>query len=95
MAKAGQLAPSLTDLGMVLTGKLLQTSGTAPRAGMRDNLDSSARAGETRSNQPGVKARETSLFMQAQMNPLAALVLGGSILALTVLLNGAVSKKAR
>jgi len=92
VAKAGQLAPSLADLGMALTGRLLQTSNTAPREGMRDNLNSSARAGETRSNQPGVKARETSLLMQAQMNPITALAIGGSLLTLALLISGS-SKK--
>jgi len=92
VAKTAQLAPSLADLGMALTGRLLQTSGTAPREGMRDNLNSSARAGETRSNQPGVKARETSLFMQAQMNPMASLAIGGSILTLALLISGSRKK---
>jgi len=88
VAKAGQLAPTLSDLGMVAFGRMLQTSDTAPRAGMRDNLESSARAGETRSNQPGVKARETSLFMKAQMHPVATLAMSGGILAFGILLNG-------
>jgi len=95
VAKAGQLAPSLADLGMALMGKLLQTSDTPPRPGMRDNLNLSARGGETRSNQPGVKARESSLFMQAQMNPAIAFAVGGSVLALTLLLNRSGPRKAR
>jgi hypothetical protein len=92
VAKVGQLSPTLTDLGMAAFGRKMQTSDTAPREGMRDNLSSSARAGETRSNQPGTKARETSLFMKAQMHPLASLAVGTGVLALAHLINGAGSK---
>jgi len=56
---------------------------------MRDNLDSSGRAGETRSNQPGLKARETSLFMKAQMNPMSSIAIGGSIVTFALLINRA------
>ncbi len=94
VVKAGQLAPTLTDLGMAALGRMMQTSDTAPRAGMRDNLTSSARAGEMRSNQQRTKARELSLFMQAQMNPVATFAIGASLLALTLLLNEARTKRA-
>ncbi len=83
-AKAGRVAPRLTDLGMQLLGRMLQTSEQPPRPGMRDNLETSARAGETRSNQPGPRARETSLMMQAQMHPGAALGIAGATLAVAV-----------
>ncbi len=87
-AKAGQLAPTLTDIGMELMGKMLQTSDTPPRPGMRDNLHDSARAGETRSNQPGPRAREDSLFMRAQMHPLASLSIAGATFAAAMLAAG-------
>ena len=87
-AKAGRIAPRLTDLGMELLGKLLQTSDQPPRPGMRDNLETSARAGETRSNQPGPRARETSLLMQAQMHPVGALAVAGGALAVAALIAG-------
>ena len=81
-AKAGRAAPRLTDLGMELLGRMLQTSDRSPRPGMRDNLHSTARGLEERSNQPGPPPRERSLMMEAQMRPelvvagLAALALG-------------------
>ncbi len=78
VAKAGRLAPGLTDIGMAMMARLLQTSDTPPRPGMRDNLHTSARGGLVRSNQPGPAPRTRSLMMQAQMHPLgAAMILGG------------------
>ena len=86
VAKAGRVAPVLTDLAMALAGRFMQTSDRAPRPGMRDNLFASARAGETRSNQPGPRARETSLMMQAQMHPAATLALAaGAVLGVAAL----------
>jgi len=43
----------------------------------------------------GVKARESSLFMQAQMNPVAAFAVGPSVFALTFVLNRSGSRRAR
>ena len=84
VAKAGQFAPTLSDLGMAALGRMLQTSKTAPRTGMRDNLSSTARGGETRSNKKGIGARETSLLMKAQMHPVTSLAIGGGLLALAL-----------
>ncbi len=92
-AKAGQLAPTLTDIGMELIGRMLQTSGTPPRRGMRDNLHTSARAAGTRSNQPGPRPRETSLLMQAQIHPLASLSIAGATFALAVVSAGYASRR--
>ena len=87
-AKAGMIAPRLTDLGMAAFGRSLQTSDTPPRAGMRDNLHTSAHAGHERSNQPGPAPRRTSLMMQAQMHPGAALaLLGAGTLTVMALVN--------
>ena len=73
-AKAGRVAPRLTDLWMEVMGRTLQVSDRAPRRGMRDNLWSSARAGETRSNQPGPPPRGVSLMMEAQKHPVVAAI---------------------
>lgn len=78
---------------MAAFGRMMQTSDTAPRARMRDNLNTSARAGETRSNQPGTKTRETSLFMTAQMHPLASFAVCSSLLALGLCINRSSSKE--
>lgn len=48
---------------------------------MRYTLMSTAFAGETLFNWPGPRARETSLFMQAQMHPAPMLMLAGAALA--------------
>ncbi|WP_308916013.1 SDR family oxidoreductase [Jannaschia sp. LMIT008] len=77
-AKAGRVAPQLTDLGMELLGRFLQTSDTPPRAGMRDNLWSSARGLRERSNQPGPPPRGGSTFLMAQKHPVAAAALLGA-----------------
>ena len=82
VAKAGRVAPVLTDLGMAVLGRVLQTSDQPPRAGMRDNLWSSARGLEERSNQPGPPPRTMSTFLMAQKHPVAAMaLLGAGVLA--------------
>ena len=78
VAKMGQAAPGLTDLIMEATGRLLQTSGDRPRPGMRDNLHSSARAGEERSDMPGPPPRRTSLLLAMETNPGAVLAVAGA-----------------
>lgn len=85
-AKAGRVAPRLTDLGMEMMGRFLQTSDHAPRPGMRDNLHGTARGLSERSNQPGPPPRAASTFLAAQKNPAAAAVLMGlSIVAVGML----------
>jgi NADP-dependent 3-hydroxy acid dehydrogenase YdfG len=82
-AKAGRVAPRLTDLGMELLGRMLQTSDWQPRTGMRDNLWRSARGLEERSNQPGPPPRAGSTFLMAQKHPAAtAALLGLGVLGL-------------
>lgn len=63
------VAPTLTDHVMELLGKLLQTSGSPPRPGMRDNLDHAARGGEETSGIPSVHPRRTSLLLESQLHP--------------------------
>ena len=79
VAKMGQLMPAVTDAIMEATGRWLQTSDARPRPGMRDNLDSPARAGSERSAMPGPPPRRTSLLLAAQMNPVATLGLGAAV----------------
>jgi NADP-dependent 3-hydroxy acid dehydrogenase YdfG len=86
-AKAGRVAPRLTDIGMEFLGRLLQTSDEAPRRGMRDNLWDSARGLRERSNQPGPPPREASTFLWAQKNPIAAAALGLGAVALVAALS--------
>ena len=86
VAKAGRVAPVTTDLVMALAGRWLQTSERSPRAGMRDNLDTSASAGAARSNQPGPSPRTNSLMMRAQMHPAATLALASAALAAAAML---------
>ena len=84
IAKSGQVAPRLTDFSMEALGRLLQTSNRPPRPGMGDNLYDTARAGETRSNQPGPPPRDVSLMMEAQMRPAAVLGVAGALLAVGI-----------
>ena len=81
IGKMGQVAPRLTDLFMEAAGRMMQTSGERPRAGMRDNLETPARGGEERSAMPGPPPRRTSLLLEAQMHPgaTAALAVGGVV----------------
>ena len=78
VAKMGQLMPAVTDMIMEATGRRLQTSGKPPRAGMRDNVDSPARAGAERSAMPGPPPRRTSLLLAAQMHPAATLAVSAA-----------------
>ena len=84
VAKMGQLMPAVTDMIMEATGRWLQTSDAPPRPGMRDNLQTSARAGSERSGMPGPAPRRTSVLLTAQMHPglaLAASAAAGLALA--------------
>lgn len=98
MTKAGQFSPTLTDWGMAALGRVLHTvlhtSDTPARAGMRDNPTTSARAGETRYNQPVAGPRETSLLMQAQMHPIATYAIVGVALGLAAVLTRSKEKNA-
>ena len=92
VAKMGQAAPGLTDLVMEATGRWLQTSGSRPRPGMRDNVHSSARAGEERSDMPGLPPRRTSLLLAMETNPGATLAAGA---AAGLLLAAALGRRGR
>jgi short-subunit dehydrogenase len=82
----GTMAPRLTDKVMEFVGYSSQTSGRPDRRGMRDNLYRSRRDEEEYSTIPR-EPRQTSLFLAAQMHPLAtAAILAGIGAAIATLL---------
>ena len=97
VGKLGQLAPALTDAAMKATGRFLQTSGEPPRPGMRDNLYGPARDGAVRSSMPplvpGIGPRRTSLLLEAQKRPGAALGVAALLLVGLVAVAGAANAR--
>lgn len=91
IAVAGQLMPALADFGMALLGKSMQSGRTPAREGMRDNLHEPARDLEMRSEKDEVRPRRSSLYLEAQMHPRAAV----GALALVGLLLAAGARAAR
>jgi hypothetical protein len=82
----GTMAPRLTDKMMELVGYSSQTSSRPERRGMRDNLYRSRQDEEEYSTMPR-EPRQTSLFLAAQMHPLAtAAILAGIGAAIATLL---------
>ncbi|MBY0338591.1 MAG: SDR family NAD(P)-dependent oxidoreductase [Acetobacteraceae bacterium] len=69
----GNLLPSFTDAAMVAAAKRLQTTSVPPRPERADNLHQ-PRADLAERSSKGVKVRETSLLLQAQMNPISTMV---------------------
>jgi short-subunit dehydrogenase len=82
IAITGKLLPALTDVAMQFLGGPMQTSRSAPREGMRDNLHEPSRDLSVRSAVAEPSPRRSSLYLEAQMHPRAAV----GILALTGLL---------
>jgi NAD(P)-dependent dehydrogenase (short-subunit alcohol dehydrogenase family) len=76
----GNLFPSLMDAAMVAVAKPMQTTGTPPRPERADNLYRAKDDLAERSSK-GVKVRETSLLLQAQMNPISTMVATAATLA--------------
>jgi short-subunit dehydrogenase len=74
IALMGRFLPRLTDLFMEAGGKALQTSDNPGRRARRDNLYSPREDGAEHSSLPGT-SRKTSLFLAAQMHPVATLAL--------------------
>jgi hypothetical protein len=73
--------PRLADKGMELIGgELSQTTDVPPAPGTSDNLFEPRRDGRVEGNQEPFK-RKTSLFLEAQMHPLAAAAVLGSVAA--------------
>ncbi|HEV2557198.1 MAG TPA: SDR family oxidoreductase [Microvirga sp.] len=82
----GTVAPRLTDKAMELTGYSSQTTKNPERPQMRDNLYRARQDGDEYSSLPG-EPRKTSLFLTAQMHPIAtATVLAGLAAAVTAFL---------
>lgn len=73
--------PRLSDLGMELAGdELAQTTNVPPAPGTNDNLFEPRADGRTESNQEPF-TRQTSLFLEAQMHPLAATAIVSGVAA--------------
>lgn len=73
----GKVAPRLTDKAMEWTGYASQTTHHPERAAMRDNLYRARQDGDVYSSLPG-EPRRTSMFLEAQLHPLAtAAILAG------------------
>jgi hypothetical protein len=86
IAAMGTLAPRLTDKAMEFMGYSSQITNNPERSGMRDNLYRARQDGDEYSSLPG-EPRKTSLFLAAQMNPLAtAAILAGIGAAITAFL---------
>jgi hypothetical protein len=78
--------PRLADKGMELMGaELSQTTDVPPAPGTNDNLFEPRTDGRVEGNQEPFK-RKTSLFLEAQMHPVAASAVVGSIAAASVFL---------
>jgi hypothetical protein len=75
------LMPRIADKGMELVGgELSQTTDVPPAPGTSDNLFEPRRDGRVEGNQEPFK-RKTSLFLEAQMHPLATAAVLGSVAA--------------
>ncbi|MXQ13503.1 SDR family oxidoreductase [Microvirga makkahensis] len=71
LAAMGSIAPRLTDYAMEVGGRILQESTDPGRPERRDNLHEPREDGAERSSLPG-GSRKTSLFLEAQLNPVSA-----------------------
>jgi short-subunit dehydrogenase len=68
----GTLFPHATDLAMQATGYGAQTTGMAPRQARADNLEAPREDGTEHSlTRPVAPLRKTSLFLEAQLHPVA------------------------
>jgi NAD(P)-dependent dehydrogenase (short-subunit alcohol dehydrogenase family) len=74
IALMGRFLPRLTDYFMEAGGKALQTSDQPGRRARRDNLYAAREDGAEHSSLPGT-SRKTSLFLAAQMHPVATFAL--------------------
>ena len=83
IAKFGQLFPRLTDLGMELLGAPLQQIDEAPPPAVNDNLHEPREDGRIDAGHD-VYVRTHSLWLAAQMNPVAAIAAAGAGVALGI-----------
>ena len=73
--------PRMADKGMELVGdEVMQTTNVPPAPGTNDNLFEPRKDGRTESNQQPF-TRQTSLYLEAQMHPLAATAIVGGVAA--------------
>jgi hypothetical protein len=72
LAAMGTIAPRLTDYAMEVGGRILQESTDSGQPERRDNLYKPRGNGTERSSLPG-GSRKTSLFLEAQLNPVSAI----------------------
>ena len=79
IALMGNLFPRLTDLLMQVLGRAAQTTQRAPAPARADNLYATRPGGTEKSlTRPVAPVRRTSLYLEAQLHPLAtAMVLAG------------------
>lgn len=74
VALAGQLAPRLTDMAMAAVGRASQTSQVRQPPARRDNLYAPREDGAERSaSHPTTPVRQSSLFLEAQLHPVATM----------------------
>lgn len=85
IALFGSFFPRTTDLVMETIGYALQASDKAPRPDRTDNLDAPKQDGTERSlTRPVAPVRQTSLFLEAQLHPVATAAALTGLVALTL-----------
>ena len=84
IAKFGQLLPRLTDLGMEAVGAPIQQIDEPPPPGVSDNLYEPREDGRIDAAH-NVYVRTHSLWLEAQMHPVAAVAAAGAGVALGLL----------
>jgi short-subunit dehydrogenase len=78
----GNLFPRGTDLVMEAVGRISQTTRQAGKPERRDNLYQGRPGGAERSSLSGTPQRTSSLLLEAQMNPVAAVAAAAGFAAL-------------
>ncbi|WP_426162739.1 SDR family oxidoreductase [Sandarakinorhabdus sp. DWP1-3-1] len=88
------LAPGLLDRAMASFGTEVQQTGQAPPAETADNLWESRSDGSVESNQPQ-SVRRTSLWLEAQLRPVAATLIAAGLVALPLAIAQARQRQPR
>jgi hypothetical protein len=85
IALMGNLFPRATDLVMEAVGEAAQTSRKAPKPSRADNLHQPREDGTEKSlTRPVAPVRRTSLFLEAQLHPVATAAALAGLSALTL-----------
>lgn len=96
VALMGTHFPRLTDRLLEATMVRYQKSDTPPPRGRQDNLYASRDDGEEHSMRPGLPARQTSVYLAAQIHPRAVVVLAAGLgLGIAMLLAGRGQRRSR